>query len=138
MAEPTPTTASRPTAAERVAYLVEAALLIEATGCTTFTSGRCSDPHSGRSRRSRYGADRWCDACIARDALDRASAPHESPVDVDAIAAWLSESLPDYDDIDDAIRNATHGGFYPQVHVHETATSIMAMIRRGLVAGRSG
>lgn len=137
MAETTPTT-SNPTVAERVAYLIEAALLIDEDGCATFTSGRCSDPHSGRSRRSRYGADRWCDACIARDALDRASAPHEGPlVSIDATATWLSESMPDTDDIDDAIRGATHGGFYPQVNIHEAATSITTMIRRGLGADGS-
>lgn len=38
--------------------------------CETFTRPPyCRDPNSGRSRDSNYGATRWCDACIAHDAL---------------------------------------------------------------------
>jgi len=31
----------------------------------------CHSENSGRSRNARWGADRWCDTCIARDALAR-------------------------------------------------------------------
>ena len=29
----------------------------------------CRDPQSGRVRGAQYGADRWCDPCVAADAL---------------------------------------------------------------------
>jgi hypothetical protein len=29
----------------------------------------CRMPHSGRTRDALYGADRWCDACIASEGL---------------------------------------------------------------------
>lgn len=41
--------------------------LIDREGCTNFTSGRCWDYE--RQRGAKYGADAWCDACVARDAL---------------------------------------------------------------------
>lgn len=51
--------------------VVDALWLIDRHGCTSYTRGRCLDPHSGKKRGARYGADAWCDACIARDALNR-------------------------------------------------------------------
>lgn len=40
------------------------------TECETFTAPPfCSDPGSGRTRGAYYGAEKWCDACIAREAL---------------------------------------------------------------------
>ena len=36
--------------------------------CTTFT-GPATCRTSGRTRDAKYGADRWCDACIANDTL---------------------------------------------------------------------
>jgi len=47
----------------------EALRLIAGDRCETFTRGRCSDPLSGRTRGAQYGAYRWCDACVAADAL---------------------------------------------------------------------
>lgn len=49
----------------------DALMLIDKYGCTNFIGERCSDPGSGRVRGARYGADAWCDACIARDALEK-------------------------------------------------------------------
>jgi hypothetical protein len=37
--------------------------------CETFTRGSCRDENSGRTLGAKYGADRWCDPCIALDAL---------------------------------------------------------------------
>lgn len=52
-------------------------ILIAGDRCETYTSGRCSDPGSGRSRISTTGtADQWCDPCRAHDAL--AAAPETS------------------------------------------------------------
>jgi len=51
--------------------VVDALWLIDRHGCTNYTVGRCSDPTSGKRRGAKYGADMWCNACVARDALDR-------------------------------------------------------------------
>jgi hypothetical protein len=41
-----------------------------ANGCENYTGPwTCRDPHSGRSREGQYGAEQWCDACVAADAL---------------------------------------------------------------------
>lgn len=48
---------------------LDALRLIAGDRCETYTSGRCSDKHSGRERGARSGADAWCDACVAHDAL---------------------------------------------------------------------
>lgn len=46
------------------------ALLNIGTDCTNFTAPPfCRHPASGRSKSARYGADRWCDGCIAWDGL---------------------------------------------------------------------
>lgn len=38
--------------------------------CSNYTGPPyCRDPRSGRTRDARYGADRWCDTCIALAAL---------------------------------------------------------------------
>jgi len=41
--------------------------LIAGEKCSNFTSGDCKS--AGRTKNAQYGADRWCDACIARDGL---------------------------------------------------------------------
>ncbi len=41
--------------------------LIAGEQCSTFTSGDCAG--DGRTPDAEYGADRWCDACIARAGL---------------------------------------------------------------------
>jgi hypothetical protein len=56
---------------EPLAVAVAALTLIDRHGCETFTSGRCLDENSGRTRGAEYGAERWCDPCVARDALNR-------------------------------------------------------------------
>jgi hypothetical protein len=38
---------------------------------STTESHACRQPTSGRTRGARYGADAWCDQCIAVDALER-------------------------------------------------------------------
>lgn len=45
--------------------------------CASFT-GRpwCRDPGSGRRREAANGADRWCDTCIALDAVEAAYPTH--------------------------------------------------------------
>lgn len=53
-----------------VRAVVDALELIDRHGrCTNFTSRRCWD--YGRRRGAKHGADMWCDACVARDALNR-------------------------------------------------------------------
>lgn len=44
--------------------------IIDGQECESFT-GRpyCRDAGSGRSREGVFGAERWCDTCIAHDAL---------------------------------------------------------------------
>lgn len=39
--------------------------------CSNYTGGSatCRKPNSGRTKDAEYGADRWCDACIAADGL---------------------------------------------------------------------
>jgi hypothetical protein len=44
-----------------------ALLLIGAGGCESFTAGHCAK--SGRTRGAAYGDEKWCDPCIANDAL---------------------------------------------------------------------
>lgn len=56
-------------AADQLNRLRSALELINRNGCSNFTRGRCTDPYSGRARDAHYGANRWCDACIAADAL---------------------------------------------------------------------
>jgi hypothetical protein len=46
-----------------------ALVLIAGDGCSSFTSGPGSCIRSDRKRDAVYVADRWCDACIAFDAL---------------------------------------------------------------------
>lgn len=57
--------------AEEIA--VDALRLIDRSGCHKIAAGypRCCDPRSGMERGAEYGSDAWCEACIARDALDR-------------------------------------------------------------------
>ena len=44
--------------------------------CETYTRPPyCRDPQSGRSRDAHYGAERWCDTCIALDALPAVDRP---------------------------------------------------------------
>lgn len=57
---------------EKSAKVLRAALrLIAGKSCHSYTTGLGSCPEAGRRRNARYGADRWCDACIAHDALQR-------------------------------------------------------------------
>ena len=55
----------------RITTATDALHLIDLCGCTTFTGPRCLDSTSGRKRGAECGADAWCDACVARDALNR-------------------------------------------------------------------
>lgn len=41
--------------------------------CSNYTGPPWCRDDSGRSRDAKYGADRWCDTCIARDALTSAA-----------------------------------------------------------------
>lgn len=45
---------------------LRAALQLIGTECANYTSGQCEAP---RSPYARYGAERWCDQCIARAGL---------------------------------------------------------------------
>lgn len=47
---------------------MEAALRLIGTDCATYTRGTCSD-EPNRSPYAKYGADQWCDPCIARAGL---------------------------------------------------------------------
>jgi hypothetical protein len=49
--------------------LIDALYLVARGGCETFTAGTCRDANSGRIRTARYGSQKWCDPCIAIDAL---------------------------------------------------------------------
>lgn len=50
------------------APLVEALKLIAGDRCENYTSGSCIGDR-GRTKDAPYTAERWCDACIAADAL---------------------------------------------------------------------
>lgn len=41
--------------------------IIAGDGCSSFTSGDC---RAERDPLARYGADSWCDACVARAGLE--------------------------------------------------------------------
>lgn len=45
--------------------------LIAGIRCTNYTAGSCRDSGSGRTKGAYYGADKWCDACIATDGLEK-------------------------------------------------------------------
>lgn len=60
--------------ADAVQILGDALLLIAGERCSTFTSGSCRNGTSGKVRGAKYGADAWCEPCIAFDALERAGA----------------------------------------------------------------
>jgi hypothetical protein len=57
--------------AERDRYRNALECIISDRGtCENFTGQHtCRDPLSGRTRGAYYGAEAWCDVCIARDAL---------------------------------------------------------------------
>jgi NTP pyrophosphatase (non-canonical NTP hydrolase) len=67
--------------------------LIDRDGCTTNTRGRCWD--EGRQRGARYGADAWCDACVARDALGLEAL--EIPTQAQTLD-WVKDLWPDKTD----------------------------------------
>lgn len=55
---------------------------IDKYGCSTYTgTHRCLDANSGRTRGAQFGADAWCDPCIARDALGLTATPPVAPLD---------------------------------------------------------
>jgi len=58
---------------ERMWAYEDALKLIAEGGCERHTSGSCRDENSGLFRQSPYGAFKWCDACVAADALERKS-----------------------------------------------------------------
>lgn len=43
--------------------------LIARNGCENYTGRSTCRDNSGRTRDARYGAEKWCDACIALDVL---------------------------------------------------------------------
>jgi len=44
--------------------------LLAGDGCTNYWGGTTCVTN-GRKKNAQYGADRWCDACIARDGLEK-------------------------------------------------------------------
>lgn len=116
--------------------LVAALELIDRLGCSKFTKGRCSDASSGLERGARYGADAWCDACIARDALDKAVAV-SSPdtreaadrIVADAIARHMG-----YGDADEAARDGQNTVLAEYADVAVTALTTAGMLRPPAVA----
>lgn len=70
---------------------MEAALRLIGGSCERFTRGRCSD-EPNLSPYAQYGADRWCDACIACAGLDGTLPPPpttgEGPDDVRNTSAF--------------------------------------------------
>lgn len=66
-------------AGDVVEILADALLLIAEDRCASFTTPEgCLSPTTGRVRGAKFGAEAWCDACIARDALVRAGYRGES------------------------------------------------------------
>lgn len=61
------------------ARMFSALSLIAERGCETFTVGRCWSPGNGRTRGARYGAECWCDPCVATDALGGQAPTPSSP-----------------------------------------------------------
>lgn len=52
------------------AGLREALTLLAGNKCETYTVGECRND-SDRTKTAQYTAFRWCNACIARDALEK-------------------------------------------------------------------
>lgn len=52
-------------------YLRNALRLIAGKSCSNFTTGPGSCLKQGRRRNAKYSAERWCDACIAWEAIQR-------------------------------------------------------------------
>lgn len=62
------------------------ALELIGTKCENFTGDwACSQERSGRSPYARYGADRWCDHCIARVALECGEFPERGTSGVEEV-----------------------------------------------------
>jgi len=62
-------------ASERIAILSKALRMIRIrrfNHCERYTSGTCRGDRSLR-RTAKYTADRWCDSCIATEALEKAA-----------------------------------------------------------------
>lgn len=55
------------TQAAETERMCSALRLIDRYGCTRYTRGRCWD--GGLTREAQYSDDKWCDACVAADAL---------------------------------------------------------------------
>lgn len=54
-----------------VPLLLAALERVDSFGCMRSASNRrCFDPGSGLRRDAEFAADAWCDACVARDALE--------------------------------------------------------------------
>lgn len=49
----------------------QALRLIANVRCENYTADSCRDAGSGRKRNGYYGADRWCNTCIAHEGLER-------------------------------------------------------------------
>lgn len=60
---------------EETERLRDALALIDSTGFSRSTSGRCWDNYT---RAAKYGADSWCDACVAAAALEGRSESGEA------------------------------------------------------------
>ena len=75
--------------ADLAAVQADDALLDALRLCETFTSGRCLDPNSGRTRGAEYGADAWCAPCVAADALSSALNDSTRGPDGDRVAQVL-------------------------------------------------
>lgn len=52
---------------------LRAALTLIGTDCANYWGGTNCVTNGGRTPDAQYGADRWCDQCIARDALEHDS-----------------------------------------------------------------
>jgi len=70
------------------AALDEALYLIAGEHCSTYT-GESNCVNAGRVRDAEYGADAWCDQCIARVALEQISQPRSNVRNASATSALI-------------------------------------------------
>lgn len=75
-----PTTDTPATTVEARIDRLRAALTLIGTDCANYRA-HYTCVTAGRTRDAQYGADRWCEQCIARDALehDSQAADHAAP-----------------------------------------------------------
>lgn len=108
-----------------------ALLLIGGVGCENFTRGHCEA--NGRQRGAEFGADAWCDACIANAALGRPRSREHlaaaAPLGVGAATEPVEETAA-LDDRKKLLVLADWFDVYDDQHGYAGAREVQADLRR--------